>query len=74
MDHIKRRLQTEIINPENLPISYFIELKKLMMFSNIIDGRFDVDIQRFYHLKQSKRRRIPSVLPKVTCDTLRLNF
>ena len=74
MDHIKRRLQTEIINPEILPISLFIELKYLMMLSNLVDGRYDVDMQRFYQLKQSKRRGIQFVLPKVTSEILRLIF
>ena len=49
-------------------------LSFLMMLSNIIDVRYDVDIQRFYHLKQSKRRRIQVVLPIVTSETLRLKF
>ena len=65
---------TKNINPWILPISYFIEPKELILLSNIIDGRYDVDMEKFYHLYQSKRRGTQFVLPKVTSETLRLKF
>ena len=66
-DDYKQKLSTLRI----LPIPYLIELKELMMLSNIIDGRNDVEMQTFYQLKQSKRRRIQFVLAKAPakhCD------
>ena len=59
MDHINDDYKQRPSALSILPISHFIELKEVMMLSNIIDGRYDVDIQSFYHLKQSKKRGIP---------------
>ena len=51
-DDYKQKLSLSI-----LPISYFIGLQELMMLSNLIDGRYDLDMQKFDHLKQSKKKR-----------------
>ena len=45
-----------------------------MMLSILIDNRYDVDMQRFYHLEKTNRGGILFVLPKGNSETLRRDF
>lgn len=66
----KERLMTIKI----LPIPFFMELKELLLLSNIVNKKYDVSFEEFYSIKASTRFGPQFSLNKVNKENMRVNF
>ena len=66
----KERLMTIKI----LPIPFFMELKDLLLLSNIVNKKYDVSFEEFYSIKASSRFGPQFSLNKVNKKNMRVNF
>ena len=61
-----------LVQSNLLPPLYFKELKHLLLFSNILEGRYDVDFWKEFKITNSGRRSV--VLPDTRYEIQRQNF
>ena len=62
-----------LVQSNLLPPLYFKVLKNLLLFSNILEGRYDVDFSKEFKITNSDRRR-RVVLPDTRYEIQRQNF